>query len=66
MRGLLRSMATTLSAFARGPVTREYPETHRPIPQRDRAFPLLLWDFPAMDLASAVGEGQRHAVQIFI
>ena len=44
MRGLLKSMATTLSTFSRRPITREYPETHREIPERDRAFPLLLWD----------------------
>ena len=37
-------MATTLSTFARKPVTREYPETHRELPERDRAFPVLLWD----------------------
>ena len=49
MRGLLRSMATTASTFLRRPVTRQYPETHRPIPQRDRAFPLLLWDSSKMD-----------------
>ena len=45
MRGLAKSMLTTLSTFARKPVTREYPDFHRPIPERDRAFPLLLWDF---------------------
>ncbi len=44
MRGLLKSMLTTGSTFLRRPVTRQYPETHREIPQRDRAFPLLLWD----------------------
>jgi formate hydrogenlyase subunit 6/NADH:ubiquinone oxidoreductase subunit I len=44
MKGILKSMATTLSTFARKPVTREYPETHRELPERDRAFPLLLWD----------------------
>ena len=44
MKGILRSMATTLSTFARKPVTREYPETHRELPERDRAFPVLLWD----------------------
>jgi formate hydrogenlyase subunit 6/NADH:ubiquinone oxidoreductase subunit I len=44
MKGLLRSMGVTLSTFARKPVTRQYPETHRPLPERDRAFPLLLWD----------------------
>ena len=45
MRGILRSLATTLSTFSRRPVTREYPERHRALPERDRAFPLLLWDF---------------------
>ncbi len=45
MKGLAKSMLTTLSTFARKPVTREYPDVHRPIPERDRAFPLLLWDF---------------------
>jgi len=44
MKGLLRSMGTTLSAFMRKPVTREYPEMHKALPERDRAFPLLLWD----------------------
>lgn len=44
MRGLLRSMGTTLSTFMRKPVTREYPEMHKALPERDRAFPLLLWD----------------------
>lgn len=44
MKGLLKSMAVTLSCFARKPVTREYPERHKPLPQRDRAFPILLWD----------------------
>lgn len=44
MKGILRSMATTLSTFARKPVTRQYPETHRELPERDRAFPVLLWD----------------------
>jgi NADH-quinone oxidoreductase subunit I len=44
MKGLARSMLTTLSTFARRPVTRNYPDYHRPIPERDRAFPILLWD----------------------
>jgi formate hydrogenlyase subunit 6/NADH:ubiquinone oxidoreductase subunit I len=44
MRGIAKAMVTTISVFARRPVTREYPERHRPIPERDRAFPLLLWD----------------------
>jgi len=36
MRGIAKAMATTIGVFARGPVTREYPERHRPIPERDR------------------------------
>lgn len=44
MIGVLRSMATTLSVAGRRPVTTQYPEVHRPIPERERAFPLLLWD----------------------
>ena len=44
MKGLLKSMATTLTTFARRPVTRQYPEGHRELPERDRAFPILLWD----------------------
>ena len=44
MKGLLKSMGVTLSAFMRKPVTREYPEMHKALPERDRAFPLLLWD----------------------
>jgi NADH-quinone oxidoreductase subunit I len=44
MKGLLKGMATTLTTFARRPVTRQYPESHRELPERDRAFPVLLWD----------------------
>lgn len=44
MRGIAKSMLTTLSVFLRPPVTRSYPDYHRPLPERDRAFPLLLWD----------------------
>ena len=44
MKGILRSMATTLSTFARQPVTRQYPEGHRELPERDRGLPILLWD----------------------
>ena len=44
MKGVLKSMATTLTAFGRRPVTRQYPERHRELPERGRAFPLLLWD----------------------
>ena len=44
MRGIVKSLATTMSTFIRGPVTRGYPSKHRELPERDRAFPLLLWD----------------------
>ncbi len=44
MRGILKSLMVTASTFARRPVTRQYPESHRELPERDRAFPLLLWD----------------------
>ena len=44
MKGILKSMMVTASTFARKPVTRQYPERHRELPERDRAFPLLLWD----------------------
>ncbi len=43
MKGILKSMSVTLSTFMRKPVTREYPETHKELPERDRAFPVLLW-----------------------
>ena len=44
MRGIIKSLATTMSTFIRGPVTHGYPSKHRELPERDRAFPLLLWD----------------------
>ena len=45
MIGILRSMAQVMRVVARRPVTIQYPEVHREIPNRDRAFPILLWDF---------------------
>jgi formate hydrogenlyase subunit 6/NADH:ubiquinone oxidoreductase subunit I len=44
MIGMLKSMGTTLATTMRRPVTTQYPEVHRPIPERERGFPLLLWD----------------------
>ena len=44
MNGIARSMLTTLGTFMRKPVTRDYPNVHKPLPKTDRAFPLLLWD----------------------
>lgn len=45
MIGILRSFAQTLRVIGRKPVTIQYPEVHREIPNRDRAFPILIWDF---------------------
>ena len=44
MRGIAKSMMTTLSVFLRPPVTRDYPNVHKALPERDRAVPLVLWD----------------------
>ncbi|MBT5775336.1 MAG: 4Fe-4S binding protein [Dehalococcoidia bacterium] len=44
MKGIMKSLAVTMSTFMRRPVTRNYPTVHRELPERDRAFPLLLWD----------------------
>ena len=45
MIGILRSMGQVLRVIGRKPVTIQYPEVHREIPNRDRAFPILIWDF---------------------
>ncbi len=44
MMGILKAMYVTLTMTLRKPVTIEYPTKHREVPQRDRAFPILLWD----------------------
>jgi len=44
MIGILKGMYVTLSTTLRKPVTIQYPSQHRQVPQRDRAFPILLWD----------------------
>jgi formate hydrogenlyase subunit 6/NADH:ubiquinone oxidoreductase subunit I len=44
MIGILKGMYVTFSTMLRKPVTIEYPRQHREVPQRDRAFPILLWD----------------------
>ena len=44
MKSIAKSLMVTLSTFTRKPVTRDYPNYHRELPERDRAFPLLLWD----------------------
>ena len=45
MIGVLRSLTATMATMMRKPVTIEYPTRHRKVPERDRAFPVLLWDF---------------------
>ena len=44
MLGILKGMYVTFSMMLRKPVTIEYPLKHREVPERDRAFPILLWD----------------------
>jgi formate hydrogenlyase subunit 6/NADH:ubiquinone oxidoreductase subunit I len=44
MIGILKGMYVTFSTMLRRPVTIQYPIVHRAVPQRDRAFPILLWD----------------------
>jgi formate hydrogenlyase subunit 6/NADH:ubiquinone oxidoreductase subunit I len=44
MIGILKSLSATFSVMLRKPVTIQYPTEHRAVPQRDRAFPILLWD----------------------
>ena len=45
MIGVLKSLRTTMSTMLRKPVTIQYPTAHRKVPERERAFPVLLWDF---------------------
>ena len=45
MIGVLRSLGVTMATMLRQPVTIQYPTEHRAVPDRDRAFPILLWDF---------------------
>ena len=45
MIGVLKSLTATMGTFMRKPVTIQYPTEHRKVPERDRAFPVLLWDF---------------------
>ena len=45
MIGVLRSLTATWGTMLRKPVTIQYPTHHRQVPERERAFPILLWDF---------------------
>ena len=47
MKGVIRALLATMGTAARKPVTREFPQTHRQLPDRARGYPLLLWDFQA-------------------
>lgn len=44
MINILKGMVQTLRTMVRRPVTYEYPEVRRPLPQRTRGIPALLWD----------------------
>lgn len=45
MYGVIRALRATMSTALRKPVTREYPQVHKRLPERSRGYPLLLWDF---------------------
>ena len=45
MIGVMKSLVATMRTMKRKPVTIQYPTQHRKMPERDRAFPILLWDF---------------------
>ncbi len=45
MKGLLKGLATTLSTATRRPVTIDYPNDKHALPERQRSFPVLTWDF---------------------
>ena len=45
MIGVLRAMVATMRTTLRKPVTIQYPDVHREIPERNKGLPLLLWDF---------------------
>jgi formate hydrogenlyase subunit 6/NADH:ubiquinone oxidoreductase subunit I len=45
MLGIIKSLGVTARAVFRKPVTIQYPTVHREIANRDRAFPILIWDF---------------------
>ena len=49
MIGVLKSLGVTMSTLFRKPVTIQYPTQHRQVPERDRAFPILLWDFDVVE-----------------
>jgi len=44
MLGVLKGLTATLRTMARKPVTVQYPQVHKPLPERSRGFPVLLWD----------------------
>jgi formate hydrogenlyase subunit 6/NADH:ubiquinone oxidoreductase subunit I len=45
MIGVIKSLGATFATMMRKPVTIQYPTAHRKVPERDRAFPILLYDF---------------------
>ncbi|MGK2964186.1 MAG: 4Fe-4S binding protein [Tepidiformaceae bacterium] len=45
MIGVFKGLMTTLSTAMRKPVTIEYPDERHILSERQRSFPILLWDF---------------------
>jgi len=45
MIGVMKAMLTTMRTTLRKPVTIQYPTVHREIPERNKGFPILTWDF---------------------
>lgn len=45
MLGIVKTLATTLTAAMRRPVTVQYPTDKKELYHRSRGFPVLLWDF---------------------
>jgi NADH-quinone oxidoreductase subunit I len=45
MKGILKGLGVTFSTALRKTVTVEYPDDRRVLPERQRSFPVLTWDF---------------------
>ena len=45
MKGILKGLGVTFSTFTRKPVTVQYPDEKHLLPERQRSFPVLTWDF---------------------
>jgi len=47
--GVIKALGATFATMRRKPVTIQYPTVHRDVATRDRAFPILLWDFEKIE-----------------